>query len=320
MFSNTLYPSNIGERGKPFAALAHLEIGHEFMDKYGRKWLRSGKCVEIKNIDGDILVMCHEEGFMTERQILKMFAEPGETGEGAVLKRMHLLKRMGFLTEMKLKDAAASFFLTSGVGLKLLRETYCIGDSVDSVPAMIPFGFYSEHGSKLTDVRIAFARRAGLTTWTCKRLLKRSEPKIVVPDGLAHGEDNIIWVIKLELVLKTAEHYRDYFSKLSSAYQNVEGVLCVIGNESRLEWIMEQVAEYKNVYFISLKGLLNPVEGAAENSLEFKNALNEKCLLIKRKGNSPSDLPPNFLNIDSVEKQAPRKLMTNDEEPTQFFD
>lgn len=317
MFSNTVEPSNVGESGKPFGSLAHLEIGHEFRDKYGKKWLRSGRYVEIQNIDGDILVMCHEEGFMTERQILRMFAEPGEVSERAVQSRVHLLRRMGFLKEEKLKDAVEPFFLTSSEGLKLLRETYRIGDSVELLPPTIPYGFYSEHGSKLTDVRIAFARRAGLTMWTCKRLLKRVEPKIVVPDGLAHSKDDT-WVIKLELVLKTAAYYRDYFSKLHSAYKDAEGVLCVIGNETRLGWIMEQAADFKGIYFISLKELLNPTEGARENSLEFTNTFKAKCVLIRSKINPLSDFSDS-LKTDSMEEQIPQKPMTHDG-PGPFFD
>lgn len=268
------------ELGKRFESFIGLGIGYEVADKYGRKWIRSPNAIFLRYVDVDILTVCHEQGFMTEEQIERMFSPGGERGARPVLMRRQLMNRMGFLREVKLKGSKTPFYMTTREGRKLLMEVHC-SDSVEVLPAVDEtFFHYSEHALMVSEVRIALARRAGISEWTCKRLLRRSEPRIVVPDGLAHRGKKT-WVIKLELSLKTAAYYRAYFAKLLSAYPSAEAILFVVCDEKRLEWLMRQAAPWKKVYFISMNQLLKPQEGTPEDRLEFTNAQDEKYLLCK---------------------------------------
>lgn len=271
---------NLKKLGECFKSFISLSVGYEAADKYGRKWLRSRAAVPIMYVDVDILTMCHEQGFMTGEQIQRMFSPGGEAGAKAVFGRMQLMKRMGFLRKVKLKGSETQFYLTTREGLKLLREVYCF-DSAEALPPVDEDTFrYSEHSLMVTDVRIALARRVGLTDWTCKRLLRRAESRIAIPDGLVRRGDKT-WAIKAELSLKTAAYYRAYFERLCFAYAPSEAILCVVCDEARVEWLMKQAANWKKVYFISLNQLLQPGKGVPEDRLEFANAQNEKYVICK---------------------------------------
>ncbi len=132
---------NLKALGQRFESFIGLGVGYEVADKYGRKWIRGNKVIPIRYVDMDILLMCHEQAFMTIEQILRMFSPDVEGGNKVVLKRVQLMQEMEFLTTVKPKDFSSSFYLITRTGLKLLREIYCL-DAAEKLRAVDVFDFH----------------------------------------------------------------------------------------------------------------------------------------------------------------------------------
>jgi hypothetical protein len=218
----------------------------------------------ITKRDTLILTMCLEQKFMTLLQISKMFFPESRDILHVPMKRVCGLVRMGHLRVIKPRVGEKRLYVTTSQGAKLLKERN-LSSGLRAVKE-IDYRTWT-HDEWVTDVRIVFEKLLDIQGWVSERILKKSNDRKKVPDGLIPRNKHWSIMIEVERTLKKKRYYERIFSEAYVRYPREDIILYLMANSRDKTWLMERAKSWKHIYFATMKDL-----NEMEWEIVFENA------------------------------------------------
>ncbi len=205
--------------------------------------------MKIMPRDVQIMRWIHEQKFMTEGQIRRVFWKGISENSREGYKRLSELERAGYLKRSKKDLYRYGLYLVAAKGIRQLRAFVYdqgLGELND-----IEHSLY-KHDTSVTDLRILFYGW-GYTDWVCERVLYKRNDLRHLPDAMVYHHGNY-FAMEYESSQKSKRRYNDIFLEYQMERQ-IYAVIYVVEIKEMAERLCRTASSYKKIFFTTFQEL-----------------------------------------------------------------